>query len=301
MKTVLSIATAIAISAVTPSFAGDREVLGWGYLLSNDAIGDRRDRWRSASTALSQVRGQPWTGERPTGFGELIELRLRSEVISPANVTTPAANDRRYVGALSFGAHTHFARRGVEYAVGLDLIVVGPQTRLDRLQDSVHDLIGDPDVNVANFQVANAIYPTLTAEVARTFSFGASGRARPFAELQVGAETLVRIGGDVTIGSFGLGSLLARDVSTGQRYAVMDDDNTGFSVVLGADAAYVADSRYLATPGIVTEDARYRLRAGLNQAWRSGSVFYGATYLSEEFSAQAEGQVVGSLNARFDF
>lgn len=281
--------------------AMDRAALGWGYLATNDVFFDRLDRWRTGSVALSHVRGAPWTGQRPTRFGELIEFRLRTEVISPANVTTPPANDRRYVGALSVGAHTHFRKGEADISLGVDLIVVGPQTGLDDVQQTLHDIFDGPAVNVGNFQVPNAIYPTFTGEVARRFALGGNSRIRPFVEVQIGAETLLRVGSDMIIGSFGRDTLQVRDVTTGHLYDVMDSDNRGLSLIFGADAAYIADSRYLATPGIVAEEARYRVRAGANYGWASGSAFYGLTYLSEEFAAQPEGQIIGSLNVRFDF
>ncbi|RLJ60605.1 uncharacterized protein DUF2219 [Litoreibacter meonggei] len=276
--------------------------LGWGSLFNNDALGDNKDRWRSASLVVSHLRGAEWLGHRPERVGALIEYRFRTEMITQANVANPRVADRRYVGALSVGAHTHFQKGATEMSLGLDLIFVGPQTKVDQLQDELHGVFASSGVNVDGFQVASAVYPTVTFEAGRAFELGTSGQVRPFVEVQAGAETLARIGTDITFGGFGKGALLVRDSTTGLLYTgIQGDRSTGLSLLLGGDVAYVADSRYLDTPGIVKKDMRARVRAGLHQQFRRGALFYGATYLSEEFEGQLEGQVVGSLSASFQF
>ncbi|PTX56941.1 uncharacterized protein DUF2219 [Litoreibacter ponti] len=282
--------------------AEERVSLGWGSIINNDYIGDGRDRYRTGSVVVSHLRGPAWTGARPTGFGELVELRFRIEAISPRNVATPPAGDRPYVGAVSLGAHTHFQRGGAEMSLGLDLVVVGPQTGVDDLQDGLHDLFGVAGVNVDGNQIEDGVYPTVTFEVGRAYALGAAREVRPFVELQAGAETLARVGADVTLGAFGQGGLLLRDSTTGQRYlGIKGAAEPGLSFTLGADVAYVADSQFLDAPGIEVEHLRARARLGLHQQWQRGSLFYGATYLSEEFESQPEGQVVGSVNAQFNF
>ena len=42
--------------------AQDLTRLGYGYLLTNDFIGDGQDRWRTGSIASSRVWGRDWTG-----------------------------------------------------------------------------------------------------------------------------------------------------------------------------------------------------------------------------------------------
>lgn len=302
MKTMLICALGCLLCWVNPAAAKDRTSLGWGHLLTNDVIGDNRDRWRTGSLVLSHVRGPEWTGALPTRFGELIEYRFRGEVISPERIRAPLANDRRYVGALSFGAHTHWSRGETAMSLGLDVIFVGPQTNLDDVQKKLHSIFGGPTPNVANFQVKNAIYPTVTFEAGRSFDIGDNSDIRPFVELQAGAETLARIGADLTWGGFGKGGLRLRDLSTGQRYSgITGVQPLGLSFFAGGDVAYVVDSRYLATPGIVAEDMRGRVRLGFHNGWKRGGIFYGLTYLSEEIEAQTEGQYLGSVSARFRF
>ena len=66
--------------------------------------------------------------------------------------------------------------------------------------------------------------------------------------------------------------------------------------------AYVEDSVYLPDNiGVDLKNNRYRLRAGVNWQGATSSVFYGLTYLSEEFENQPEGQLVGSVRLKFEF
>jgi len=48
-------------------------------------------------------------------------------------------------------------------------------------------------------------------------------------------------------------------------------------------------------------DSRTRLRAGVVWQNAGNSVFYGMTWLSEEFDTQDEPQVVGSIRMNFEF
>ncbi|MEY4981847.1 MAG: hypothetical protein RIR62_113 [Pseudomonadota bacterium] len=305
-RMIAGLAAALALvlmAGTTPAAeAQERVTLGWGRLLTNDIIGDGRDRWRTGSYTLSRVRGVDWTGTLPATPGEILEFRFRGEVISPADLVTPDPADRRYAGALSFGLHTHFATAGLENSVGLDVVVTGPQTRLGNLHRDLHDMLGMPDVAVLGNQIGNAAHPTLVAETARTLTMGQM-RLRPFAELQAGAETLVRIGGDLEFGGASRGALMLRDGVTGQRYrAVAGDRAPGFSLSLGGDMAHVFDSAYFPAGGAATlSDSRSRLRAGLHWQGSASEVFYGVTWLGREFEQQDEGQVLGSVSLRLNF
>lgn len=296
---------AIFLSAalVAPVAAQERETLGWGRLLTNDAIGDGEDRWRTGSYVLSWVRGPAWDGALPGQPGAILEFRLRAETIAPADLITPAARDRRYVGALTLGVHTHFETRGIESSLGLDAVIVGPQNGISDLHGDLHDLLGLATPTVFGTQIGNDVLPTVTAEFGRTFALGADARLRPFVEMQAGAETLLRIGGDVTFGSFGGDALMIRDTTTGQRYRGTGISGAdGFSLTMGADFAEVYDSEFfLAGDAITPSDTRARARLGLHWQGGQNEVFYGLTWLSEEFEEQPEGQVLGAVNLRLRF
>lgn len=290
------------LALAAPVEAGDRVTLGWGRLFNNDALGDMKDRWRTGGYVVSLVKGRDWSGVYPDRPGEMIEFRLRSEVISPSNLTSPAAGDRRYAGVLSLGVHTHFSFGALESSVGVDLVAIGPMTGISHFQKAVHSVLGLDVPTVFDDQLGNQVHPTLTAEAARTFHLSDRLSVRPFAEMTAGVETLARIGGDVLIGGVGQRDILLRDVVTGQRYRASSDGAQGLSFALGGDVARVFGSAYLPEDqGYALTDARIRLRAGVNWQGDRSAVFYGVTWLGEEFEGQPEGQLVGSLRVHLRF
>ncbi len=298
--------TAAAVAAADADDDGGvgRRFLGHATLTTNDSFGDIKDRWRTGSVAASLVWGPRWTGRAPLRFGRLIELRLGGQIISPTSLTTPAAADRPYAGALFAGLHSHFRRGATDFALGANLVVTGPQTGLHDLQDALHDLAGiaGPSPGVRAAQIGNGVHPTLVVEAGRDLPLGAAATLRPFVEARWGDETLLRAGADLTLGRVGRGELLIRDAVGGHRYRAIRQPFSGSALVLGADVAHVHDSIYLPRDrGYALTGARARLRLGLHHAGRRGSLFYGLTWLSEEFEAQPEGQLIGAirLNLRF--
>tara|TARA_R110002110_G_scaffold214702_9_gene428428 strand:- start:34689 stop:35600 length:912 start_codon:yes stop_codon:yes gene_type:complete len=303
MRKVLLAAFAVLLSLPSLAIAQERMTLGFGRMFSNDGIGDTNDRWRTGSYAVSMVRGPQWQGVLPASFGEVIEYRGRMEIIAPSNLTNPSPADRRYVGTLSFGAHTYFRALSGEARVGLDLVATGSQTGVGKLQSALHGLFGIAKPGNLDNQIGNAVYPTVSVEFGKTYFFGASGQVRPFAEAQAGVESYVRVGGDITFGNFGKGSLMLRDQVTGQRYyGVLGTPERGTSMTVGGDFAKVFDSAYLPKGGaVVMSDTRSRLRAGLRWRGEKSEVFYGVTRLGREFESQPSGQVVGSLRFKLRF
>ncbi|MDT8327570.1 MAG: DUF2219 family protein [Roseovarius sp.] len=288
----------------TTAMAEGRERIGYGLLFTNDLIGDTKDRWHTGSVASSRVWADGWSGAAPARFGGLLEFRFNGEVIAPENLSRPVASDRPFVGALSFGLHTHFKPALIEYTVGADLIVTGSQTGLDDFQDHIHDIVGERNISraVQRNQVDNAFRPAGVFEAGRSFDLG-NARIRPFAEARFGVEDLVRAGADITIGSLTRDELLIREPTTGQRYRVVRQDVPGVAFVLGGDIAYVDQSDYLpARSGITVKEDRIRLRGGAHwEGPRGGSLFYGVTWLGEEFDQQDSAQVVGSVQFRLRF
>ena len=294
-----------SLSLAPAADAQERKRLGFGLLISNDFVDDGKDRWRTGGLQSSRIWGPAWDGTAPAGFGQLLELRLGAEIITPENLRVPSDSDRHYAGALSVGLHTHFQRGAAEFAVGGDLVFVGPQTGLDGFQDALHDLFSVPRPSdaVRDAQIGNGLNPTAVVEIGQSFALSDTATLRPFVEARAGNETLARVGFDLTFGEFGRGALLVRDSVTGQRYRAIEADWTGVSFVLGADVAHVIDSEFLPDNDPVSlDETRERVRAGVH--WRSEtgvSAFVGLTYLGEEFEGQDEGQVVGSLRVRLLF
>jgi hypothetical protein len=285
-----------------PAAAQDWQALGTARVFTNDALGDLTDRWRTGSYTLGWVRGRgAWDGGLPEAPGAVLEWRLRGEIITPAVIDAPQPGDRRYAGLLSLGLHTHFRTGAAGVRAGLDLVATGPQTQLDHLQTAIHDLLSLPKPDTSA-QIGNALYPTLSVEIGRDYALGAAV-LHAFAEVQAGVESFGRIGVDVVLGTHGRGGLLLRDPVTGHRVtAVRGEETAGFSLVLGADTAVVADSRLLPAGGAaVLERHRHRLRLGGHWMGGTSEVFYGVAWLSKEFAGQDEGQLVGALNARILF
>jgi hypothetical protein len=280
-----------------PVTAQERVTLGVGRVLSNDYLADQEDRWRTGSYGFSVIRGSEWTGDMPARFGEVMEYRFRGEIIAPSDVSDPATGDRLYAGVLSGGVHTHAQLGGFEFAVGADLVIVGEQTGLRKFHEALHDLTNFADLDVEDYQIEDGIYVSGVFEAARVLSFG-SADLRPFVELQAGVETFARAGFDLTLGGYGDGGLRVRDPITGHRISAINSlTDQGVSFLLGADVAFVDSSIFLPEErGFEVEENRHRIRAGVNYAFGSSNIYYGLTYLSEEFVGQPEGQVIGTLS-----
>lgn len=299
IKRLLAIALCVAAFS-TPSSAQDRVTLGWGRLFSNDALGDARDRWRTGSYTVSRIRGSSWSGALPVTPGELLEFRVRAETIAPSGM---GGADRRYAGLLSLGLHTQFDWQGNEVSLGADLVVIGPQTGIGSFQSWAHDVMGMAPPEGLENQLPDAVYPTAVVEVGRSVTLGDRTTVRPFVEMRAGAESLVRVGGDIVLGGLGRGDLMLRDPATGLRYrGVEGSRNAGVSLMLGGDVAQVFDSALLPSGGAaVMSDQRTRLRAGMHWQGEKASAFYGVSYLSPEFDQQVEGQIVGALSINLRF
>ena len=89
-RALIAFALSLSLLMMTPSAeAGERQKLGYGRLMTNDYFGDGNDRWRTGSWTSSRVWGPEWTGNVPSGFGELIELRLSSEFLRQTICNVP--------------------------------------------------------------------------------------------------------------------------------------------------------------------------------------------------------------------
>ncbi|MEP3296811.1 MAG: lipid A-modifier LpxR family protein [Pseudoruegeria sp.] len=305
MSRLLSTVLAALCCCVTPAMAQDYESIGKGRLLTNDLIGDGHDRWRSGSYVVSRVYGKKdWQGARPQAFGDLLEMRIRGEIIQPAKLTSVDPDDRRYAAAWTLGLHSHFEAYGADVSLGGDLVLTGNNTGLPALQSIIHKGLGVDEASdsVLNAQIGDKLHVAASGELAQPFRFGNRHLLRPFAEARAGEETLVRVGVDYMFGTYGTQELLLRDVSSGQLYLGTDSGESGTTFVLGADIARVFESIYLPDEDAVElTDTRSRVRAGMH--WQQGNAgfFYGLTYLGKEFETQEEEQLIGSLRINWEF
>ncbi|KAA2312397.1 DUF2219 family protein [Pseudooceanicola sediminis] len=297
-KGIQVVAVVLAALLCLPGGASAREFLGYGRQVSNDFLGDGKDRWHTGSASASRIWGDPWLGRLPQEFGNILELRIAGEIMAPAKLRRPEPGDRPYATMLSFGLHSHFDWQGLETSLGSDLVLTGPMTGLPWLQETVHDWlsISSASARVRAAEVPDGVHPTLAFETGRGYAIGAA-RLRPFLSGRWGDETLLRAGADVSFGPVGIAELLVRDRVTGQRYRVVQDKAPGAALVVGADYAYVHDTIYMPRP----RDTRSRVRAGVHVQLRRGSGFYGLTWMGPEFEGQPEGQVVGTARLKFEF
>ena len=212
------------------------KLLGYGLLFTNDFFGDGRDRWRTGSLVSSRVFSRPEMTRTSWRRETLTELRLFSQIIAPSDLSrNPDRSDageeaglmddidRAYVGHLSIGLHRHIQTGGLAYNFGVDASLLGPQTGLMGLQQTVHSELGQPFPSdfVRHTQVSNQFVLGGLAEVAQPSALSPSTTIRPFAEVQTGVEDLIRIGVDV--GFFGdlSEAFFARAPVSGQRYSVI--------------------------------------------------------------------------------
>lgn len=287
------------------AFPNLETLVGNSRLLTNDLIGDGKDRWRSGSYAVSFTFGDSVADGLPKSAGALMEYRLRAEILAPANLAvTTAFPDRPYAGVIGLGAFTHVQKDSFNLSYGGELVFVGPSTGLGNLQSWIHGGLGTTKPQMLGEQLPNRLYPTVQAEVSRDIFVGSNATLlRPFVEAQAGIETYARIGVDAILGNGFQRNFFTRDPTTGFPVTNVRRNrtqNVGF--ILGGDVAYVTHSNLLPTSrGYKVRDFRPRLRAGVMYEGKNTDVFYGATWLGREFQAQSGSQVVGSirLNLRF--
>lgn len=279
---------------------GAGQWLGRAHLFTNDYLGDGHDRWRSGSYQLSLLRGQAWHGQATGNPLELLEYRWRSAIISAGRVRRDSV-DRPHVGELSFGLHGHGRIGAVEIALGADLVALGPQTGLARMQRAFHDRFGFDGPHGTDIAIADDLRLQGQVSLSRLMPVSHQVALRPFATTALGIEDRVTLGGDLFLGPLWQGALLLRDETTGHPMLAISGPQTGFTLTAGADWTVVGQSLYL-PEGYEAEDTRLRARAGLHwQISPRASLFYGLSWHGREFEGQPEGQVLGALRIALTF
>ena len=247
------------------------------------------------------MRGYSWNGTRPDAIGDILEFRLGAQIIAPEDLTKTDTDDRLYAGLLSFGVHTHFSKAKVDYSLGMDVYLTGPQTQLGAFQTEAHKALDAPIPNILDDQIGDNVFPTLVMEAGHKFRLSPNLTIRPFAEAQAGIETFARIGADVMLGQIGHDALLVRDAATGHLLRATKTDAIGFGFMLGGDITAVESSQLLPSDSVDLTPTRQRLRAGVQWQGEQAGLFYGATWLSEEFEGQNSDQVTGSIRLELKF
>lgn len=280
-----------------------KHFIGHGRLFTNDMLGESKDRWRTGSFSTSGAWGQKWTGQLPKEFANLIELRLLSEIIAPADLSGKNGIDRPFAGHFELGVHSHFERDGLEYSIGVGASILGEQTGLDDFQIAVHEALNEKvasDYLLAN-QIENQVLIGPLFEVSKAVPEGNNLTIRPFLEAFATAETLARVGTDIYFGTGFSRSLYIRDQVTGQRYQVIGGEQDGLGFSFGGDISHVASSAFFHGSSPSMLNRRLRFRTGLHWGQQTKQGFAGLTWLSKEFDGQPEGQILGSVRVILKF
>ncbi len=289
---------ALILALLAGPAAAETRVLGWSHLIVNDSIGEFRDRWQTSYLQGSVFLG-PASGAGRFTFGELFEVRLSSQIVTPQNLTSPAPGDRPFAGVLALEVLTHGNVGALEATVGAGVAATGPRTGAFRFQRWLHQRIGYPLPEPQGFEIEDGVHPVFVAELAR--SFGDEVTVRPFAEVRAGLEDLARIGVDLSWGA-PEPALSVRDPVTGHRApGVPGGGGDGWRFFAGIDAAIVPASALLGEGFGLTPLPRGRARAGAEWRTRHWSAYYGLTYLTPEFEGQPQGQFLGAFQLRLNF
>ncbi len=270
---------------------------------TNDFLGDGRDRWRSASYTIFLG----FEGEKAGGIAH--EIRARGEIISPWGAKNqPTNDDRPYVGMLGFGVFANDRFKHLEYNIGAEILFTGDQTGAADFQQNFHEATGIPGYlpeDMPHDHVDDDVTGMVSVEIARSYSLTDEVSFRPFFGAQAGYETFGRIGFDFITGGYGGAARYVRDPISGfiqpsspDRALRMGD----LSLLVGADYTYVSGSDFFPNWSVAElENARIRVRTGLQARIANASAFFGITYLSKEFTSQVESQTIGVLSFEFPF
>ena len=267
---------------------------------SNDAIGDGRDRWQSASYQRSFI-----FDKNDAGMMQQIELRGRAQIVSPWT-SSRQEQDRPYSSVLGFGAFAHGDLIGLESHVGGEIVVQGDHTGLPAFQSGAHDFLGldksyDPE-NTSDEHVSDRVTVRGEAGLAKSFRPFEGVLFRPYGFIAIGADESATIGMDVVLGSLAQSSSWTRDHVTGQLLTHQADTKEGFSFVAGIDATRVLSSMHIPEESAVApEVTQTRARIGAQLYVGAADVFFGQTWLSEGFVGQSDTQRVGTLSVSFNF
>jgi hypothetical protein len=277
---------------------GDR--IGSVGSFTNDIVDGGHDRWQTGSYQRSF-----FYGDLDGSLESALEYRLRGQLVSPW-YNTAAFDDRHYGAALGAGVFHHSGFGNLDTRIGGELLMIGDQTGLDTLQYTFHDLLGFDkayDVRTRNDpHIADDFSAKLEGEVALNFDLGKNTLLRPYATAEVGAETSVRAGADVVFGPMTRGDskFWTRDVVTGQPLTI--NSSPGLSFVAGFDVGHVESSYFFPdTSEAAIKHDRFRGRIGVQTTIGALNVFYGHTWLSEEFVGQPEIQSLGSVSISLAF
>jgi hypothetical protein len=293
------IGTVLATGAVK----AQNVLIGRSAALNNDYLGDNEDRWQTASYSSSWLFSSSLE-LRQMGIGPRFEVRARGQIVTPEKLNgTPPAGSRPYAGYIGAAAFSHYTFRGWDVAVGAEFGILGPSSGMSDLHIALHDVLAENEPKGWSTQVADRFLFTPVVEAGYKVG-GVDGGAmvRPFVTAQAGVEDILRAGVDVSLGIDRDLTQPIRDIITGQQFPVRYDTLDQIQLTFGVDVASVEGSEFFpATHTAVAEDTRTRVRGSIFAPLGAADVNYGLTWMSEEFTAQSEPQLLGSIGVEFRF
>lgn len=267
----------------------------------NDFIGDGHDRWHTGSYQKSY-----YSQGYQLGWVDGIELRSRSQIVTPWSPSKQKDGDRPYSTAIGVGGFAHGHLAGFETRIGGEVILLGDGTGLETLQRTIHDGMGmgnsfDPNRSDID-QVDNGLTSRFDIEIARTLRTSEFSMIRPYTEVTFGGDQYNTIGTDVIIGPLASASIWTRDVVTGRLLTPQVNEIRGVSIVAGLDARSARSSIHLPEGARVNiEPMQFRARIGMQSSSSFANIFIGQARLSEDFVGQTDSQRVGMLSISFSF
>lgn len=334
-----SMLTVTAFSIALPAFADEpalpdtftwvsetEDVLAEG-MIWNDRFGDGGDRYKTGGMTQSWLLPESIFSDENwiDGHAAAIELQGRGFIATPSNTTNPAPNDRpfaQYVGVgtylRTFGEPVSVdfnTTMSVEHRIGVEVGLQGDPLPLFELQEALHGTT--TDMGRMGRTAANTLDTEVlvNAEVKRTHRYHmdleeTEVEIAPYAQASLGMrENSVRVGADLITGS----SLKARtwnhEPAIGALIAGGSAPREGvnWATWIGADIGYVASDAFLdggfdrSGPSTARTELTARVRAGVMMEVDNFAVTYSLSWLSQEFDAQPDGQLVGGFQVKYRF
>lgn len=268
---------------------------------TNDYFGDGHDRWSSGSyqrSYYSQGLRNRWV--------DGIELRWRTEIITPWTPSKQQGGDVPFSTALGFGGSLHRNIGVLETRLGGEILVLGDFNGLEYVQRAVHDGLGmeesfDPTGNNVE-RVENGLELRFDLEIATTIPISRNSMIRPYSAITIGGDQATMVGADIVLGPLARAEIWTRDVVTGRLLTPQVNQFQWLNLVAGWDARSVDASIHLPEGSRVDlQPAQFRARLGLQVNNGFLDFFIGQAWLSPSFVNQAEPQRVGMLSVGFAF
>lgn len=269
--------------------------------LTNDYFGDGHDRWRSGSYQRSY-----YSEGRRSQWADGIELRARSEIVTPWTPSRQPGGDVPYSTALGAAVLLHNRVLGFDTRLGGEVLLMGDASGMERVQSTFHDTLEmgssfDPSRHDLD-RVENGVALRFGSEIGRVVTLGPTHMLRPYIDASFGADQSAGAGLDFVAGPLAGARIWTRDVVTGRLLTPQVNQIGGTSWVAGWDVRAVEKSVHFPDHSAVTlAPIQKRARIGVQVSSGVANFFFGQAWMSPTFEEQAEPQRLGMLSVAFIF